>query len=119
GVPDWRDAADGDARVVTDEIGIGAPHLRDVDQPGQFRGIDPMAAAGQDEQRLAVRVEDEAVGDLTDLDAQGRRSLRGSAGRVIENAHRRVDARSAESVLYANGVGVQLAHVPAWPAPAS
>ena len=78
----------------------------DAEVGGQAGGVHPVRAGGEHEQRRAVRVEDERVGDLADLDAErlGRRGggvhrvgqqpdLAGLAGAVAGVGVRR--ARSA------------------------
>ena len=76
-MPDRRDAADDLTGGRPDEVRVGpadrgeAVLLRD---PG---GVDPVRAAGQDQQRLAVGAEDQAVRDRPDLAAE----LSGRGGR--------------------------------------
>ena len=78
-VPDGRDATDGLAGRGAHELGGGAAHAFGADDRGDLPGVDPVRAGGHHEQRRAVGVEHQRVGDLPDLDAQ--RGGRGRGGR--------------------------------------
>jgi hypothetical protein len=65
--------------VLADALRCRPAQLRDAEFAGYLDGVDPVCAGREHEQRRAVGVEDQRVGDLPDLDAQ-RRGRRGGGG---------------------------------------
>ena len=63
GVADGGDPADHLAGVLADELRLGAAQRRSADRGLHERGVDPVRAGGQDEQRRTFGVEEETVGD--------------------------------------------------------
>ena len=77
-VADRGDPADDLAGGLADEVRVGPFHLAGADEGGHPGGVDPVRAAGQHQQRRAVRAEHQAVGDRPDLAAElGGRGRRG------------------------------------------
>ena len=74
-VAERGDAADGLTGVLADELRGGPAQLRHAETGGDLCGVDPVRAGREHQQGLAVRVEDQRVGDLPDGDAErlGRR----------------------------------------------
>ena len=103
---DGCDAADGEAGVAADEVGVGAVHRGGADQGGDLGGVDPVTARGHDEQRGAVGGEDQRVGDLRDLDAELLGGLGGGARRPVEDLHRAGRAELGQPVGDPDDTGV-------------
>ena len=98
-----------------DLVGRGADQLRagladrgGAKDAGQVIGVDAMSAAGHHEQRLAVAVEHQAVGDRTDLAAElfGRRD--GGLGVGVEDSDGRLDAGGGDGGRHP---GISVVHV--------
>src|SRR5665647_993543 len=71
GVTNGCDATNVLARVSKDKVCRCAPYLADVQVVGEGCGVYSMGAAGQDQQRLPIGGEHQAVGDGSDLAAEG------------------------------------------------
>jgi hypothetical protein len=76
-VANRRDAADALPSRGVDEVGVSAANLLSSDLSGDLGRIDAMRTAGEDEERLAIGAEHQAVGDRANLAAK----LGGSGGR--------------------------------------
>jgi hypothetical protein len=86
-VVDGGDATDHLAGVAAHEVGVGALEPADADAVGDRRRVDAVGAGGEDEDGLAVTVEEQAVGDRSDLAPQRRRGECRSVGAVGQDDH--------------------------------
>ena len=113
-VPDRGDAADRLAGVLRTNSGVARLSCGQAERGGELRGVDPVRARGEHQQRGAVRVEDQRVGDLADLDAEGGGRRGGGVHRLgqdpdldrLTGAVPRV--RPVEHVLHRLHVGMKL-----------
>ena len=81
GVPGGRDSADRLARGLPHLLRRRAPDAAATESLGEGGRVDAVRAAGHDQQRLAVRPEDEAVRDRADLHPErGGGERRGGCG---------------------------------------
>ena len=79
-------AADGVAGGGADGVGVGALDLfaADVKQRGQLARVELVLAGDEGHDRRAGDGEDQALDDLADLAADGRRGVVGRARRLLE-----------------------------------
>lgn len=80
----WRNASDGEACRLAHLLGGGLLDVTDIEHRGDGHGVDAVASRGHDEDGLAIGHEDEGVGDLADLDAEGIGGLLRRARAVVE-----------------------------------
>ena len=94
--------------------GVARRSAVDADQGGHLGGVDPVRAGGQHQQRRAVGVEDQRVGDLADLDAERGGGRGGGGDRVGQHADLAHGRRPRlEGVLDRPDVGVHRPHLAA------
>ena len=79
------------------ELGVGALEPADADALGGGRGVDAVGARGEDQDRLAAGVEEQAVGDRADLAAERRGGECGGVDAVGQDDH--VTGAAAPGVL--------------------
>src|SRR6185369_11446535 len=80
-----RDATDGLAGVVAYKIGGCPLEPADAEAGRDLDRVDAMGARGEHQHRLAIRGEDQRIGDGPDLDAERRRRGDRSGHRVRQN----------------------------------
>ena len=102
GMPDGGDAADGEAGGLAHLISGRLLDVTDFEHRGNGHGVDPVTAGGHDEDGLPIGHEDERVGDLADLDAEGVRGLLGGACAVVEGSHFAPGTQSGECLTDAD-----------------
>ena len=90
------------------QLRIGLADRGGAKDAGQVIGVDAMSAAGHHEQRIAIAIEHEAVGDRTDLAAElfGRRDR--GLGVGVQDSDGRLDTGGGDS---GGHPGISFVHV--------
>ena len=91
-VPGRRHTADDLVGGVSHQLRIGLADRRGCQHAGQQLGVDAVRAAGHHQQRLAVAVEHQAVGDRADLAPELGSGGNSGLGIGVEDSDVRFDA---------------------------
>ena len=107
GMAQGRDAADHLAGRRTYEVGIGPFERWQVLLGADLLYVDAMGTGSQDEDRFAFGIENEAVGNSADLDAEGGRGLLRSPRGVGQHPYVARGAEGAQCICYGLHARVQ------------
>jgi hypothetical protein len=102
-VPDRSDPADLLTGVLQDELRGGPANAAAAQPAGELVRVDAMSTAGQDQERLVVDGEHEAVGDCPDLAPEHLGGRGGGRNRLGEGAQVGLDAGGVQRGLHSVG----------------